>query len=691
MAVSDLKDAETIGPPCRSACPIETQAREYIQCIAERRFEAAAQIIKRQNPLPRVCGRICTHPCEAACKRAKIDEPIAIAALKRFATEGAWARGVKDPRPEGRTEHRVAVVGSGPAGLSAAHDLALLGHQVTIFEALPVLGGMLRVGVPAYRLSKEVLDQEIHETLELGVEVKAGVRVGRDLKLRDLFDQGYQAVFLAPGAHADRRLGIPGEEDVAGVVSAVAFLRAVNQGECPQVGRRAVVIGGGNTAIDSARSLLRLGCEGVQVVYRRSREEMPASVEEIEAAVAEGVQFEVLTSPVEIVEKQGRMHALRCIKNTLGEPDGGGRRQPEPIPGSDFELRADMVVVAVGQIPELTGLDDEADLMDQRGRICVQGSNSVVTTHAGLFAGGDAVSGPATAIQAIAAGKRAAVAIDRYLQTGEVEASAGSNAPQEVELPPSVIQGTRRFARSSKPHLPPEKRIGGFEEVESVLSEGAAISEALRCLHCNLGARVDNESCIACLTCVRVCPLGIPSFNAMGEISIDPISCQACGMCAMACPARAIRIEFNGRHRLAGEIEQAISGKHGEACSAPSVLGFVDLYGRFGRDDLLALCKSFPNVVPVAVFGLARLDVSDILKPFELGADAVFLAESPPETNPFPVASGGVHERVVRARQWLSAVGIDPARLEIQTMPAQGVIEADWMRAFIGRIQSAAI
>ncbi|MBW1895432.1 MAG: FAD-dependent oxidoreductase [Deltaproteobacteria bacterium] len=265
------------GPPCQLACPILTEAREYIRFVAERKFQEALASIRRLNPLPRVCGRICTHPCEAACKRGQVDEPIAIHALKRFAADGPWKDGYKAVVPEKSTGHKVAVVGSGPAGLSVAHDLALLGHHVTIFESLPVLGGMLRVGVPEYRLPKNVLEEEIQAILDLGIEVKTGIRIGEEARLADLFEQGYKAVFLAIGAHKDRKLGIPGENELQGVESAVSFLREANEGKQPAVGKRVAVIGGGNTAIDSTRCLLRMGSETVHLVYRRSKEEMPAA------------------------------------------------------------------------------------------------------------------------------------------------------------------------------------------------------------------------------------------------------------------------------------------------------------------------------------------------------------------------------------------------------------------------------
>jgi NADPH-dependent glutamate synthase beta subunit-like oxidoreductase/coenzyme F420-reducing hydrogenase delta subunit/ferredoxin len=672
-------------PPCQSACPILTDARAYIQLIAERKFEEAFASIRELNPLPGICGRICTHPCEAACKRGQVDEPLAIAALKRFASDGPWAAGYKAAPPEKSSEDRVAIVGSGPAGLAAAHDLALLGYQVAIFEALPVLGGMLRVGVPEYRLPKDVLDKEIEAILNLGIEVKTGVRIGEEIKLADLFDQGYKAVFVAVGAHEDRTLGIEGEDRFEGVVSAVAFLREVNQGQDPKVGARVVVVGGGNTAVDSARSALRLGAKEVHIVYRRSQEEMPAAREETEEAAREGVHMAYLTSPVEILGQGGKVSALKCIRNALGEPDASGRRSPTPVPGSEFTLDVDMVIAAIGQAPDTSFLSDELELTEPGKRIHVEDAVTLVTTHSGIFAGGDAVTGPATAVDAIAAGKRAAHAIDRYL--------AGESPPtlelaEDVEtgsLSSAVIENTREFPRCEKIARPIDERLGGFDEVEAVLSEGLATKEALRCLHCYLGARVDKEKCVSCLTCVRVCPLEIPKADKLGEITIDPFDCQACGVCALECPVRAIDIDLHPGSKIFEKTEEATSRL---PRPDPMIVGFFDLHGNFGPRHVEDLKEDYPNLIPVMVFGLRRIDTSHMLKAFEFGADAVFLAACPNESNPFPETDVWVKQRVARTSALAELLGLGGGRLEMCDMPAQGLVQKEFIDGLIQRIEA---
>ena len=671
-------------PPCQLACPILTDAREYIQLIAERRFEEAFASIRRLNPLPRVCGRICTHPCETACKRGQVDEPIAIPALKRFAADGPWRGRYKAIMPDKSTGHKVAVVGSGPAGLAAAHDLALLGHHVTIFEALPVLGGMLRVGVPAYRLPKNVVDEEIQAILDLGIEARTGVRIGEEIKLADLFERGYKAVFVAIGAHKDRKLGIAGEDGFEGVVSAVSFLKAVNQGENPKVGKKVAVIGGGNTAVDSARCLLRMGADTVLMVYRRSKDEMPAAKEEIEEAIHEGVQVSYLTSPLEILGKDGKVSALKLIKNELGEPDVSGRRSPRPVPGSEFTLDVDMVIAAIGQAPDSSLVADELELTERRKRIIVDGPYTLVTTQPGVFAGGDAVTGPATVVEAISAGKRAAISMDLYLKGEFLPSTEAAGDIEREKLSSDFIERTRTFARCRKTSLPVEDRLKGFDEVDAVLSEDLATKEAFRCLHCYLGARIDKEKCVSCLTCVRVCPLGIPTTSKMGEIAIDPFACQACGMCVLECPVRAIDISLDPRDEITREIEKAMAESE---YPETAIVGFFDLHGNFRSSDVESLRQDYPNILPVMVFGLRRVDTSDILKAFEFGAYGVLLAQCPPDTDPFPETADRVKRRMAHARTLLDALGIDGARLEICDMPDRGIVDKELIDGLIQRIK----
>lgn len=667
-------------PPCQIACPILTDVQEYVQFIAERRFEEAFASIRKLNPLPRVCGRICTHPCESACKRGQVDEPIAITALKRFASDGSWKEDYKAASIAEAGGHKVAVVGSGPAGLAAAHDLALLGHDVTIFEALPVLGGMLRIGIPAYRLPKDVLDEQIQAILDLGVEVKTGVLIGEDIKLSDLFKHGYKAVFVAIGAHGDCKLGIAGEDEIEGVVSAVSFLRQVNQGENPEIGKRVAVIGGGNTAIDSARAALRLCADAVYIVYRRSRKEMPAE-KEIEEAIHEGIQLFYLTSPLEIIGQDGKVSALKCIKNELGEPDASGRRSPKHVPGSEFAIDVDMVIVAIGQVPDSSLLADELELTERGNRIHLEAPNTLATTLAGVFAGGDAVTGPATAVEAIAAGKEVAISMDCYLRGESPPTALRTVVVETKKLPSGVVEKTQKFARCHRISRPIDERLKGFDEVKSVLSEDIAVQEALRCLHCNIGASVNTDRCISCLNCVQVCPVGAPATSKMGEINIDRFLCQACGICALECPVQAIDIGFHPRGELGQQIEKAVCMSEGTA-----VVGFFDYQGNFGPGDVSSLKKQYPGIAPIMVFGLRRVDTSDVLNAFEAGADAVLLAGCPSAREPFAAARSGVTQRMAQAKAVLDVLGLDGRRLQVFDMPERGLVYEEQLTEFMHTI-----
>ena len=415
--------------PCKYTCPADTSAQGYVALIAQQRYEEALEVIKQYNPFPATVGRVCHHPCETECNRGKLDSPVAICALKRFVADTVYEKwdleggAAEDrdlqPYPEAPTElppeerTRVAIVGAGPTGLTAAHFSARMGYKVTVFEALPVAGGMARVGIPAYRLPHKVLNREIDEILKLGVDLKLNHPV-RDIN--ELLSQGFAAVFLAIGAHEPQKLRIPGEDEADGVFHGVPFLRAVALGEKVRLGEHVVVVGGGNTAVDTARTALRLGSREVTLVYRRTRAEMPANEWEIDEALEEGVQLEILTQPVEVLSDNGNVSGIRCVRMQLGEPDASGRRRPIPIEGSEFEIGCDALVAAIAQAPEISFLDPDHGLEITRWGTFKVNPQTLETNRAGIFAGGDAAAGPGALIEGIAAGRRGALSIDRYLR-----------------------------------------------------------------------------------------------------------------------------------------------------------------------------------------------------------------------------------------------------------------------------------
>jgi NADPH-dependent glutamate synthase beta subunit-like oxidoreductase len=397
-------------PPCQEACPIHQDTRGYVSLIAEGKFKEALEIIRKVNPLPAVCGFICHHPCEEACLREGVDHPIPVRLLKRFVAEYE-RKGGKTRRSLKKKRGKVLVIGSGPAGLAAANDLSLLGFEVTIFEALPVLGGMLAVGIPEFRLPRDILKMEIEGIREMGVEMKTHHPFHLNGDRKTFQELGFQAAFLSIGAHRSERLNIPGER-LRGVFHGVEFLRDIHLGKSLKIGKRTVVIGGGNVAIDAARSAIRLGAESVRVYYRRSRKEMPAILEEVDEAIREGVRIQFLSSPVKIIGKGEKAAALECIRMRLGEPDERGRRKPVPIEGSTYRVASDTIIAAIGQRVDrkpLKGLEANRD-----GTVRVDPKTGE-TSMKGLFAGGDVVTGPGWAIDAIAAGKKAAESISRYL------------------------------------------------------------------------------------------------------------------------------------------------------------------------------------------------------------------------------------------------------------------------------------
>ena len=463
-----------ITTTCSSACPAHVNVPEYIGLIAAGRFDEALDIIRRRNPLPSVCGRACDHPCELFCRRGDVDESVAIRQLKRFVTDHIKDGG-EPPKWTGSRKGRVAVIGSGPAGLTAAYFLATKGREVKIFEALDEVGGLLAVGIPPYRLPKDVLNRDVNYIRRAGVEIETNHKVET---LQEMSDAGYDAIFVATGAHKSTSLGVPGE-DMPGVHDALAFLRRALAGKVEKMTGRVVVIGGGNAAIDAARTALRLGAKPVTILYRRTREEMPAISAEIEDALAEGVELHTLVAPMAI-EGDGHVRAVRCQEMMLGEADESGRRRPVPKPGSETVVEADHVIVAIGQGPELDFAAEDGRLVVSQGRI----SADPVTQRSGeaeIFAGGDAVTGPATIIEAIATGQRAAMAIDLFLGgNGELPSDTGfapRNKPGEEE---------DTVPRQTACCLSPEESARTFCEVAQGFSEEIACVEARRCLRCDL-------------------------------------------------------------------------------------------------------------------------------------------------------------------------------------------------------------
>jgi len=556
MATNIRTNVKRKLPPCRIACPARVNVQGYVSLIQKGKFKEAVELIRRDMPFPAICGRVCFSPCEDACARVNLDQAVAIRALKRIVADIEREKGrVKpQPMPKTRTE-KVAIVGAGPAGLTAAYELAKLGYPVTVFERMSEPGGMMRYCIPDFRLENFVVANEIAYIKDVGVEIETEIEFGKDITIESLRNEGYKAIFVAVGMQLSRRMNVPGE-DLEGVIHVLEFLRAVSLGQPVEVGEKVAVIGGGNSAIDAARTAKGLGAKEVMILYRRTRNEMPALRHEIEAAEKEGIIFRFLVSPKQVISDNGDVRAIECLRMRLGEPDTSGRRRPIPISFSEHQYEVDLIIPAIGQDPETSCLP--AELLDEkatRGPIPVD-QITLETRVRGVFAGGDIVTGPASIIQAVGAGKQAAISIHRYLCGQDLKAGL-----EEVEETTWVKDWESLRRKSRRYEAPIEKPRLSFEEAAEFLKETKrkATFEAFRCLGCGPcseclaemdlcerdRAIVDENKCTGCNTCFIICPCGAIAKNENGVAQVDEELCKGCGICAALCPERAITM-----HRL---------------------------------------------------------------------------------------------------------------------------------------------
>ena len=656
--------------PCRAACPVNTDIQGYVGFIAQGRYEDAFELIHAVNPISSACSLICHHPCEQACRRNDVDEPLAIRPLKRFALEQAaeYRRNKRKAIPKTQ-EESIAIIGSGPAGLTAANDLAELGYPVTIFERHPTLGGMLSAAIPPYRLSREALQEDIDDVLSKGVETRTNCEIGTDITL-DQLREDHDAVVIAVGLAQSRSLPIPGVEG-PGVLLAIPFLNDVSYDRNPVIGEKVLVIGGGNVAVDVARSARRLGSQHVEMVCLENEEEIPAWSWEVEEAEEEKIHIHYRWGPKSVQRDGDRVTGLEVTK-VLSVFDEEGRFSPTFDNDQVSVIEADTIIITIGQMSNLSFLEDSGVDVDERGRL-LWDRDTQMSSVPGIFTTGEVVTGPGSAIAAASSGHRVAKAIDLYFKGEDIKAGlVTQEKPEIAAFTPELVEKIPTQSRGIIHHVAPEIRCSGFDLFEIGYDEMTALAEARRCRTCTGGAMVDLAKCAGCLTCVRVCPYGAPMVTFRAQVSPD--ICQVCGLCAGDCPGQAISmVSYDVNEYRAKMADIVGDGKTDE--SLPVLVGFRCLHNAHGNGD-----SSLPeNIRQIDMHCVSRLDALDILKAFEHGADGAYVMLCDDETAKYQNVSDRVRKRVEYAKQLLSEIGMEGER--IRCFDAGQDPEATWEQA----------
>jgi NADPH-dependent glutamate synthase beta subunit-like oxidoreductase/coenzyme F420-reducing hydrogenase delta subunit len=751
IQAGEARDLKPLSPsPCSSKCPLGTNVKAYVSLIAAGRFAEALALVRLTNPFPGVCGRVCPRPCEDACLRSDVEEPVSIAGLKRFLADYELRRGILPrlawPSPGAGGLPRVAIVGAGPAGLTCASDLAREGYSVRVFEALPVAGGMLAVGIPAYRLPKDILNIEIEAIKAQGVEIVLNAPVGRVTSLSALAAE-HDAVFLANGAQALRRLGIPGERQIRrGMISWADLLRELSlgrgEGAAALAGQTLVVVGGGNTAVDAARAALRAGARKVMILYRRRRSEMPAFAEEVAAAEEEGVELRFLCSPVRLISEEGRLSGVECARMKLGKADRSGRPAPIALANSNFVIPCDAIIPAVGQELDPSLLEGCSDVRLTAGNLLRADPLTMATSQAGLFAGGDAVTGPASVVEAIAAGHRAASSIHRYLG-GAPPAGALANA-RKAEEPTGEMSidfpTASRQARLRQARLPASARRSSFEEIEQVFTPAQAVAEAERCLRCG--------PCWECATCVGACdkkqlllvPTGRGARHRGGAtprllrvtpelhravvaggsapascqggtyegstftVSVDEQLCRGCGLCEELCAYHAVRVTYRSQGYFSAVVDAdacrgcgccvsvcptgAMEQGYFTAPRLASQIGSgIAIFSCHWNPALRAAAGSLPAGV-VRVMCVGRISAGQLLKAFERGAKGILLLGCSEQDCHYGFGHGQAEANLRKLAELMELLGLERKRLAMIRTGAQGQAQAGEFRRRIRMLES---
>lgn len=668
------KDVEQLGSsaelmerewsPCRHACPVHADVRGYVELIARGRWKDAIDLIRTALPFAAICGRICHHPCEQNCRRWEVDEGLAVRELKRFVAELQGAKGSTVHKAARQDKAKVAVIGAGPSGMSAALDLAKLGYRPTIFEKFPIAGGIPATAIPKYRLPRDVVQMDVDWILSHGIELKTGVEIGKDKTIDDLRKDGFKAILVSVGLAKSRTLPLPGA-DHKRVHTVMDFLTELAFDRMPDIGKHVLVIGGGNVAVDAARSAVRLGAEKVQMMMLENEQEMPAWDWEQRESLEEGISFIHRRGPVEVMIKGGQIVGVKARKVTRVFDDDK-RFNPQYDDGDVIDVPCDTVIMAIGQMSD-NGFADGSDLkIDPRGRLNYNPATQQ-TNAPDVFACGEIVTGPGSAVEACASGQRVAKAVDLYLSGKPIEIDDA--IPESFgKIDEATAQKVLKTTRVKVPTEPPDKRKRVFEEFEHTLDEAAVLCEARRCMSCGSGAEVLIDKCAACLTCLRVCPFDIPKVTDVARI--ESSLCQACGMCIVECPANAIIARGWDINELVADTAKAIASMNGKATR--KIVAYVCGHHAPANAWGGSIEDAIPNVAELYLPSMSRLGANQILKAFENGADGVIVVASQIGGDRYPGATERVAKRVAQVKELLAEVGMSPERVQLVEAADQG-------------------
>ena len=648
--------------PCRYNCPVHADVRAYVELIAAGQWQAAIDVIRERLPFASVCGRICHHPCEANCRRADVDDPVAIREVKRFVSEKQGASGATVNKVT-QDKAKVAVVGAGPAGMSAALELAKLGYRPTVFEKFDAAGGIPATAIPIYRLPRDVIQQDVDWICAHGVQLVTGCEIGRDKTIEQLRANGFEAVVVAAGLAKSRTLEMPGADNPR-VLAVLEFLTDTVYGRKPDIGRNVLVIGGGNVAMDAARTCVRLGAKAVTAMCLENDQEMPAFEWEVSEAVEEGVQIIHRRGPVEIFVKGKKITGLKSRKVTRVFDDQN-RFAPEYDDSDTQDVECDTVIFAIGQMADFGFVEGSGLELDGPSRLTCN-----LLTHEtnvpGVFACGEIVTPPGSVVEACASGQRAAKAVHMYL-TGEPIGIDDLLPPYIEKLPEETADLVKKVERRPVPIEAPEVRAKVFTEVDHNYSDDTAMGESRRCMGCGSGAEVLVDKCVACLTCLRVCPFDIPKVTDVARI--ESILCQACGMCIAECPGNAIVAKG---WQVKGLVDQTRQRLAGMAASDGRIIAYVCGHHSSADDWTGAAKNIIPGVSEFYLPSMSRLATADILHAIQNGARGVIVVACRSGTERYPTVAERIGKRVAQARELVGEVGLDPDIIQIVDEASQG-------------------